>query len=281
MFDRLSNSWKLVQASAAVLASDKELVIFPILSAIGCFMVAVVFLVPTILTGFIESATSETVGQVLGLIVLFVFYVVQYIVIIFANSALIGAAMIRLRGGDPTVGDGFRIAFEHFGSVLGYALVSATVGVILNQVSERGGAIGKFVSGLVGLAWNVATFLAVPVLVLENVGPLEAVKRSTAYLKKTWGEQIVGNLGIGTVFGLIFFVVIVGGVAGIVVAAMSQVTALIIVAVVVLVLALVVLGILSSTLNGIYQAAVYQYAAEGKSEGFFSTDLVSNAFRAK
>jgi hypothetical protein len=281
VFDRLSNSWKLVKASAAVLASDKELIIFPILSALGCLMVAIAFIVPSIFAGLIESATNDTLGQIVGLIVLFLFYVVQYTVIIFANSALIGAAMIRLRGGDPTVGDGFRIAFGHLGSILGYAVISATVGVILNQLSQRGGVLGRIASGLVGLAWNVATFLAVPVLVIENVGPWEAVKRSTAYLKKTWGEQVVGNLGIGTVFGLIFFLVIIAGVAGVFVAVMSESTALIITAAALFVLVLIVLGILSSTLSGIYQAAVYQYAADGKTEGFFSQELVANAFRRK
>jgi len=281
MFERFSNSWKLIKASAAVLASDKELVIFPILSAIGCVLVAVVFLVPSLVTGLIQSATNDTVGQIIGLIVLFLFYVVQYTVIIFANSALIGAAMIRLRGGDPTVGDGFRIALSHFGAILGYALVSATVGMILNQLAQRSGVLGRIASSFIGLAWNVATFLAIPVLVIENVGPLEAVKRSTAYLKKTWGEQVVGNLGIGTVFGLVFFLAIVAGVVGIIVAGMSQSLPLIITAVVLFVLALLVLGILSSTLSGIYQAAVYQYAAEGKSDGFFSQDLVANAFRRK
>ena len=281
MFERISNSWQLVKSSAAVLASDKELVVFPILSAIGCLIVSIAFVVPAILAGLIESVMSDQLGQIAGLVVLFLFYLVLYTVIIFANSALIGAATIRLRGGDPTVGDGFRIAFSHIGAILGYALVSATVGLVLNQISQRGGQLGRFVVSLVGLAWNVATFLAVPVLVLEDVGPIEAVKRSTGYLKKTWGEQIVGNFGIGTIFGLFFFFAILAGFIGIGLAVVSESIALIVIVATLVVVVLVVLGILSSTLSGIYQAAVYQYAAEGKSEGYFSRDLVANAFRTK
>src|SRR5262249_1074067 len=132
----------------------------------------------------------------------FVFYVVQYTIVFYCNSALVGAALIRLRGGQPTLGDGFRIANERFGSIVGYALVAATVGVILRQIAQRG-MIGRILGTGFGLAWNVATFLAVPVLVVEGVGPIEAVKRSSQLLKKTWGEQIVGNIGLGLVFGLL------------------------------------------------------------------------------
>ena len=36
---------------------------------------------------------------------------------------------------------------------------------------------------------------------------MEAIKRSANLLKKTWGEQIVGNFGVGIVFGLLSFLV--------------------------------------------------------------------------
>ncbi len=101
--------------------------------------------------------------------------------------------MIRLRGGDPTVDDGFRIALKHVGPILGYAFVAATVGMILRWLSERSGTLGRIVVSLVGIAWNVTTYLTVPVLVMEEVGPIEAIKRSASLLKKSWGEQIVDN----------------------------------------------------------------------------------------
>ena len=119
---------------------------------------------------------------------------------------------IRLRGGDPTVGDGFRIAAQHFGTILSYALISATVGMILRWLSERGKGLGRIVSGIAGMAWNLATYLVVPVLVLEDVGPWQAIQRSAALLKKTWGEQIAGNLSVGLIFGLLTIVVILLGI---------------------------------------------------------------------
>ena len=101
MFARLSNSWELVKASWAVLRADKELIVFPIVSSIALLIVSASFGLPMAFTGFFENL-QEGPGQILGVIVAFLFYVVQYTVIIFANSALVGAALIRLRGGDPT-----------------------------------------------------------------------------------------------------------------------------------------------------------------------------------
>ncbi len=280
MFDKLSNSWALIKASAAVLRADKELIVFPIVSAIGVFIVTITFAFPMLLAGLFDSLL-ESESQTLVFIIGFVFYVVQYTVIIFANSALVGAAMIRLRGGDPTVGDGFRIAMKHIGSILAYALISATVGVILRWISERGKTVGRIVSSIVGMAWNLATYLVVPVLVVEGVDPMTAIKRSASLLKQTWGEQIAGNFGIGLIFGLLTVVVFLLGVPAVFLALATESVVLIAFVVLVLVLVVVFINLISTTLNGIYIAAVYRYAAEGESSGFFSEEMVQGAFRVK
>lgn len=279
MFQRLESSWKLVKASASVLQSDKELIIFPIISTIGVLIVMLTFAVPLFFAGILDSMTQNGLG-VFHYLILFLFYVVQYTVIIFANSALVGAATIRLKGGDPTAGDGFRIALQHLGNILGYALIAATVGTILRAISERG-SLGRFIASLVGMAWNLIVFLAVPVLVVEGIGPMQAIKRSGELLKKTWGEQLVGNLGIGLIFGLAIMVVIFAGIPLIIFAVTTQNIAFIIGSVVFVVLAIALLGIIQSTLNGIYAAAVYQYAVSGDAGTFFDPELVKNAFKAQ
>ncbi len=280
MFQRISNSWKLVKASAAVLRADKELVVFPIVSAIALIIVTISFAVPAVFAGVLDSFAAGE-ARVLSTVVAFLFYLVQYFVIFFCNSALVGAVMIRLRGGDPTVGDGFRIAFSHTGSILGYAFIAATVGMILRWLSERAGFIGRMVVSFIGLAWNIATYLVVPILVVEEIGPVDAIKRSAGLLRKTWGEQIVGNVGIGLIFGLLFIPVILLGVPLIVFAATTESVALIVLAGTVLVLALLFLVLISSTLSGIYTAIVYQYATSGETGGYLSQELIQNTFRQK
>jgi len=278
---KLARSWELVKASWAVLQADKELLIFPIVSAVAVITVMATFAVPMFLAGMFDRGfgmrgTIPFAGIVLG----FCFYAVQYTIIFYCNSALVGAAMIRLKGGNPTIADGFRIANEHFTSILGYALLSATVGIVLRSLAQRG-IVGRLVASVLGLGWNIATFLAVPVLVIEGVGPIEAVKRSTHLLKKTWGEQIAGNLGIGAAFALAFFGLFLlfgGGMA----LAITMDSAPVIVAVAALfVLAAILMSLLGSALSAIYAAAVYRYASEGDAGGMFDAELVRGAFRAR
>ncbi len=277
----IERSWELVKASWAVLRADKELVVFPVLSMIAVTVVMATFAVPMFLTGMFEAGFVRAGGfPVVGVLFGFAFYTVQYTVIFYCNSALVGAAMIRLKGGNPTLGDGFAIANQRFASILGYALLAATVGVVLRSISRRGW-IGRIVATLFGLAWNLATFLAVPVLVVEGVGPIDAVKRSTQLLKKTWGEQIAGNLGIGVAFSLVFIAALLPFGAALALAIKLNSAPLIIGVVAAFVLAAVLLSLLGSALSAIYTAAVYRYATEGDPGGLFDPALVRDAFRPK
>ena len=281
MFSRLANSWDLVKASARVLQQDKELLVFPIISTIGVVLVTAGFIFPFMFGSLFDSIISDRF-QVAGFLIMLAYYVVQYTIIFFANTALVGAAMIRLKGGDPTVRDGIDIAMKNFSSILGYALIAATVGVILRSISERSNSLGRFVTSLLGTAWNIATYLVAPVLAVEGIGPLEAIKRSTALLKQTWGEQIAGNLGMGAITALLIIGIILTGGAAVygVVALDLGVIPIVLVAGVVLLL-VVLVGLVSSTLNSIYTAAIYQYATTGQAGEFFESQLVENAFRRK
>jgi hypothetical protein len=211
--------------------------------------------------------------------VMFLFYVVQYTVIFFFNSALVGAALIRLDGGDPTVSDGLAIASKRMGAILGYAVMSATVGMILRMISERGGIFAKIAAVVAGMAWTLATYLAVPVLVTKDVGPIDAVKESAAIFKRTWGEQVTGNFGLSWAMMFAFL-----GWTGVTVA-MVYVTSMlgaaaVIPAILVGVSGYVFLALLGSALGGIYTAALYRFAMTGDT-GAFDADILGNAFRAK
>jgi len=278
MAGSFSNSWALVKSSANVLKMDKELMVFPLMSGIATLLVTASFVAPVVLggaTGVLTDDGPTYLGYVLG----FLFYLVQYTVIFFFNSALVGAALIRLGGGDPTVSDGLSIAASRMGSILGYAAIAATVGMVLRAISERSGLVGRIVVGLVGMAWTLATYLAVPILVTEDVGPIDAVKESAALFKRTWGEQVVGNFGMGWAMGLVTLGWIAVSVGMGFVA--SQIAPAAILAVVGIgVLGLVFISLVSSALKGIYTAALYRYASTGDT-GPFAPEMVGRAFRPK
>lgn len=281
MFERLSRSWALVKASAAVLQADKELVLFPAISGLMLLLTTAGFAVPIVLTATNQNEAASSPASALNFVVGFLFYLVSYFVMFFFNSALVGAALIRLRGGDPTVSDGFRLAFAKVGTIFGYALVAATVGMILRTLQERAGFVGRIIIGLFGMAWTVATFLVVPVMMSEELGPIESVKRSTSLLKSTWGEQLAGNFGIGAVTSWAGFVLVIIMVPLIVVAGASGSTPLLIAAIAGGVVMLLALSLISSTLSGIYTAAVYRYAADGEIGQGFDVDMIQGAFRSK
>ncbi len=280
MFEKFSHSWSLIKSSASVLRSDKELLVFPLLSAISCILVAATFFVPALFAGLFSGLDREHMNP-LFYVFLFVFYVVQYFVIIFFNSALIGSAMIRLNGGDPTVADGFRIAMSKLPAILGYAVIAATVGVILRAVQERAGFIGRLVVGMIGVAWTVASFLVVPVLVSQDIGPIDAVKRSAELLKKTWGQNLIGTGGIGLVFGLAIVGLVVVGAGLITLAVSSGILAVTITAIVAVVVALLLLILIQAALQGVYAAALYRYATQGDAGTGFDQALVADAFKVK
>lgn len=283
MFERFSRSWTLIKASASVLRQDKELLVFPLLLAIATLLVVATFMLPLFGMGVLEQLghDSEQPLPVAAYLLGFLFYLAQYTVIFFFNTALVGAAMIRLRGGDPTVSDGLRIAMGKLPAIFGYALIAATVGMILRAVQERAGWLGRWVAGLLGAAWTVASFLVVPVLVSRDIGAIDAVKESASLLRKTWGENVIGQGGIGLVFGLITFAVVLIGVALIVAATMSQSVVLIGGAVALVVTTVLGLALIQTALSGIYSAALYRHASgEGGSDGFDNV-LLGQAFAVK
>ena len=196
--NKLSNTWELAKVSWGVLLADKELMLLPVMSAICAIVVSATFVVPLVV---VPEALAKGQHSPVAYVGLFLFYFVNYFVVIFFNTALIGAATIRLKGGDPTLRDGLAFAMENVGRIAQWAAVAATVGMILRMIEERVGWLGKIVISVLGAAWSVATFFVIPVLVYEKLGPIEAVKQSAAMFRKTWGERLSASVS----FGLLFF----------------------------------------------------------------------------
>lgn len=280
MVDRIINSWELVKASLQVLRADKELLVFPLFSAVGVVFVSLGFAVPAVLVGSLEGLLSLATGdtQLVFYAVLFLFYLSQYFIIIFSNCALVAAASLRLQGQDPTLSDGYQRALQRIGSIAGYALIAATVGMLLRALARRKKGIGRLLISLIGLAWNLATFLVVPVLVEERLGPLAAIRRSASLLRRTWGEQVAGNLSLALVFGVAGLVVSLVVLVPVVYFAINS-NALFLLAALVLLPFYLLLALLQTTLNGIFSAAVYRYATTGDAGGFFQPHMVQAAFR--
>jgi len=280
MFQR---SLDLVKACWQVLKADKELIWFPIISSIAMLVVTILFLVPaSALLGLFGAATGAEVseGSILGYVIGFLWFFVAYFVSLYFNVALIGAALIRLDGGDPTLSDGIRIANSRLSKIAQYAAISAFISLVLQQIKERAGFLGGIIGFLGEAAWAIVSFLVLPILIVEDIGVFEAIQRSTAMLKKTWGEQLVGSGGMGLIFFLISLALIfVGGALIFVLAQLSG--ALAVLGVILLIVAFLVMGAISGALGGIYKAMLYRYAETGEVGLGMDAALVSGAFKPK
>jgi hypothetical protein len=273
MFESIGRSIELIRTSWGILMADKKLLVFPVLSGIVSLIVLATFLIPLIIGG--------DLGATVFSIALFAFYLVSYFVVIFFNTALVSCVNARLQGREMSVGGGLSNALAHFIPILGWALVSATVGVILHAMRERAGIFGQIAAALVGGAWGLVTFFVVPVLVLEDKGVVDAVRESTSLIRKTWGESIIGSGSIMLVFLIVVFTGIIAAIAAIFLAAMLNLGSVILLIVALAIVLGIILAVIAAAMQGIYVTALYMYAKTGTVPSAFRPDLIQNAFVQK
>jgi len=277
MFDRISRSWTLAGACWDVLMEDPALLIFPLLSGLaivalmGSFAVPVWLVHHSLQAAPVDGSTTHTL-RLSSYALTYLFYVIAYSIVMFFNTALIAVALRRLDGESATVVDGLQAALSNLPAILGYAL---------RAIEQRVGLIGRIVTALVGAAWTLATAMTLPVLIVENVGPVEAISRSLDLLRRNWGENLIGNVGIGIGIAVIGIPLCMLGVLLLVSAISSKSPGMILLASLVLAMMILGLSIVSTTLHSIYTAALYRFATGDKENGAIGPELLADAFRSK
>ncbi len=274
---RIAASIEIIKASWALLRRDKELIWLPILSLLSTLVTGALFVGGFMLTTTENVATGELQTSWSGYVLGFALYVVLAVVTVFFNAALIFAANERMSGGDPSVESAIAGAMSKFGRILPWALVSATVSIIIKSIEERVGIFGRIMGSIVGIAWALVTFLVLPIIVIEDLGVRDALKRATGLFKKTWGEQVVGNAAIGL---LGFFATLIA-LPIVFLAFATEVTVVIVASLIVAGLWVVGVGVVSAAMSGIFQTALYHYATTGHAPTGFTTDQMNAAFRPR
>ena len=273
MFRTIGHTFELMKMSWRVLMLDRELIFFPIMSGVALLVLVGAMLGIGGATGTLDrvsEGSSESVGAVDAILgAAFVF--VSSAIVIFFNAALIAAALERLRGGDPNIASGLRAASARLPQILAWALITVIVSLILQALRERGGIAGSIASMIGGVAWGLATFFVIPVLVSEGVGPIEGIKRSAGLLRQTWGNQVTASFGFMIVGLLGILVAIIPA------ALLFFVHPLLGIAVGVPLVALAIGTV--QALEGIFKAALYDYA-RGESPHGFDRDTLAGAYRA-
>src|SRR5690349_11333045 len=272
---RFQMSWEIAKRSWAVLRADKTLAWFPVLSALGS-LVVIAALGGLFLVAGIDDTANGTSLQPVGWVLIVVAYLALAMVQTYFLAGLVAGADQRLRGQDSSLKGALEVADSRLHRLLPWAVVTATVTMVLQAIEERFCIVGTIVARLVGLAWNLVTFLVVPILVLEDLGVGDALKRSKDLFKKTWGENVIGQFGLGAVG----FLLALPGILLIVAGALIGTVGLIVLGGIGAVL-LIASAVIVSALSGIYRTALYHYAANGQVPGEFSGIDFAAAFKRK
>ncbi|MEO6950611.1 MAG: DUF6159 family protein [Polyangia bacterium] len=280
MFERISRSWKLVGHSWQILLEDRHLLVFPAISGVATVATLASFLVPIGIALARQGGDQPNVPPWMYAVG-FLFYMLTFFIAYYFNVAVMHCAALRMDGRAPTLSDGFRGANSHALDILGWAAISATVGIILRTIEQRLGLVGRIVIGLIGCAWAVVTYFAVPVLVFERVSAGDAVRRSAALLKNTWGDAMVVNAGTNVVFGLLALLGVVPVVIGGWLAGSGAPLPIALGVCSLTVFYWLFLGVVASALRSIFQVALYRYATTGLAPAGYPQDLLESQFIAK
>jgi hypothetical protein len=290
MLKRIGRGWGIAKASWAVVKLHPKLLLFPIFSGLA-FVALLAAIGLSVFAGSKNQAVRQLVeglqpDQPILYVLLFAFYFACTFIIIFFNAALIFCALQSFAGKEPSLRAGLATAAGRLPQILAWTFVAATVGLLLNALQsflkDRLGFLGALIGGIAETAWAVVTYFVVPVVVVDGVGPIEAVRRSSAILKRTWGEAVGGEGGLGLISFFFFLPVVLLfgllGSAGIGVWASPPVAIALIAAVGVYLLALVVVF---TALGTIFRTGAYIYATTGQAPSAMDPALLQGAFRKK
>lgn len=271
--NRIRNTWSLMKSSFSVLKQEKKLLLFPLFSGICTLMILFSFFFPLLVfesswLDFLKTGIPDTAFYVL----IFIFYFLNYFIMIFFNAAAVVSAIYVMQGGTPSISQALNIVMKRIGPLTGWALIAATVGLIINSLENQSDRFGSLFTGLLGLSWTVISFLVLPILVIENKGPIASLKESARMLKNSWGEQLLGHFS----FGLFFFLLMIPGIAivGFMFAAGETIGFL---ALGLFILYALLLAMIQWILQSIYMGAVYMYVRDDRIPDSFSVSQMSQA----
>jgi hypothetical protein len=274
---RISNTIALAKVSWKVLRKDRELLLLPVLSFLASIVVLALLWLPT-LSAIDTSGLADESGDpgAVLIVVGVISAMAMSIISVFFNGALVAGAHERLSGGDLTVRSALGRALLRLAGLLPWAIITGTVGLILQAARERAGWMGRFVVNMVGMAWQTATFLVVPAIVIDDHGAVSGLKASAALLKRTWGENIAARVG----FGLLGIVAIIPAVIVLFATGALGGTALVVgILLAVPYLALVV--VVLTALNAVFQTALYLYATTGSVPAGFDDSNLQASFSTR
>ena len=275
---RVVRTQAIMSAAWCILKEDLSLFLLPVASSLCLLLLVGSYLVPTIIGWVTDERFNTGIAYIepRSQAGLFLFYLVTYATVVFFNAALAACVLGKLEGREITIVHGLKEALICVPQIVGWVVLSATVGLVIKTIERRSGFLGNLIVQTLGVAWSVATFLVVPVLVAEKKGPFEAVQASVQLVKRTWGEDVLAGLG----FGALYFILSIPGWFVFVVGA-GMITSQLPIAIILMSLAILYfpfLGLILSTMSTIFDVVLYRYVKLGTITPGFDGELLKASF---
>ena len=264
---RTARGFRLARVSWEVLCSERCLLALPLLAAL-CSLLALVVTAMLARRVHVGADAVQVVAPVWTAA-----YAISFVTVFF-NVALVHVVAARWRGEPATMADGLGAARRRVAAIAGWAVLTTTVGIVLRLVERLTLGVSQLVLGLfAGVAWTLASFFVVPVLVLERRGPVRALRRSAGIVRERWAEGLGGATPIFVATLLVLLPVLGLMFIGAILFAMGL-TAPGLLAMTVAGAAGICVWVVSVALSQVFTLAVFQHATGGACfDGFPPADL--------
>jgi len=272
---RISRGWALTKASFLLLGNEKQLLLFPLISAfliIGLFVGFLMLFFFSFFFGFASGGFAYFGAvNILIYVMFFVFYLLATFISKFFNAAVMESAAMRFSGRDATFANALGNTSKKVHKIFLWALLSATIGILLQIIEKI--RFGRIIRFIIGLAWGIATFFTLPVLLFEDKGVFSSIKRSIELVKKSWGESLIAVLGTGIIFFLLF---LVGLVPLLITVFLGLGVAAVLIVGIATFIYIIIILLLSSVVRNIVVTGLYIYASKGRLSDPAMDKLVRN-----
>ncbi len=311
---KFTRSWLLFKSSISVIARNKELLVFPIVISVLSLIIILFFVAPVALWPTGHSYTSfehwQTIGNMFFTIAgnmthagratyvshtggftyspgavayLVLLYFVSMFLATFFNVAFYNEILAALTGKPVSLSRGLKFACSRYQAILMWTLFAGLIGLIIKAMEQKLDIVGKIIARMIGVAWSVASVFVIPIIVRDqqSVNPVNMLRKSAQTLKRTWGEALIGYVGIafGNLIVVFGSLILLGG--AVYASIQTNNYVLLAVAVVVWLVGLLAWSYLMNVAGLVYKGALYLYAAEGVIPAPYSREMLDAAWKFK
>ncbi len=285
--NRIKNSWTLLERSLTVMADNKKLMLFPIVSGVMIIVIALFFF-GTLIMGAVgtaavagKSINPESLKNVDAVMAAAVYFFAMFIATFF-NVAFYHEIIEALNGRPVGIRKGLAFAMTKLFPILLWAGFAGAIGYLIKLIEERVGLLGKIMVNIIGLAWSVAAVFAIPVIICEGgSNPIGVLQSSARSLKKAWGETLIGYAGVSLGTLIVLLASALPFVGLILLGSTLHMASLSAAAIIGWIVFAVVFIYISNVAGHVYKCALYLFASTGQTPAGYTPEMMNSAWSFK